>query len=200
LRCSREYPRISDWTTAIHSAARLPVSANRSVTDLRKNRSPDIGVLGDATLALAGIADALASDPDRWADWRARVQGRDAARDVEIAEQAGLPVDGVNPVRLCREIADALPPGAVVVGDGGDFVATASYVLRPDGPLRWLDPGVFGTLGVGAGFALGAAMVNPDAPVWIVVGDGAVGYRLSEFDTFVRHVRPTRCAGGGGGG
>ncbi len=74
-----------------------------------------------------------------------------------------------------------------MVGDGGDIVATASYVLRPDGPLRWLDPGVFGTLGVGAGFALGAALVHPGTPVWIVYGDGSVGYSLSEFDTFVRH-------------
>jgi acetolactate synthase-like protein len=112
---------------------------------------------------------------------------RDTAREAEIAEMAGRVTDGVNPVRLSREIADAVPPGTVIVGDGGDIVATASYVLRPDGPLRWLDPGVFGTLGVGAGFALGAAMVHPDAPVWIVFGDGAVGYSLTEFDTFVRH-------------
>jgi acetolactate synthase-1/2/3 large subunit len=96
----------------------------------------------------------------------------------------------VNPVRLCREIAAALPPGAILVGDGGDIVATASYVLRPDGPLRWLDPGAFGTLGVGAGFALGAATVHPDGPVWIVFGDGSVGYSLAEFDTFVRHGIP----------
>jgi thiamine pyrophosphate-dependent acetolactate synthase large subunit-like protein len=166
------------------------VSANRSADDLRKNRSPDIGVLGDAGLALAGIADAVTSAPDRWADWRAQVNGRDAARDVEIAEQAAISTDGVNPVELCRQIAEALPKGAVIVGDGGDIVATASYVLRPDGPLRWLDPGVFGTLGVGAGFALGAAMVHPDAPVWIVLGDGAVGYSLTELDTFVRHGVP----------
>ena len=69
-------------------------------------------------------------------------------------------------------------------------MATASYILRPDGPLRWLDPGVFGTLGVGAGFALGAAMVHPHTPVWIVFGDGAVGYGITEFDTFVRHRVP----------
>ena len=166
------------------------ISANRSRVDLRRNRRPDVGILGDATLAVTGIADALPADPDRWSPWRAQIRERDAARDAEIAEQAGELTGGVNPVRLCREIAAALPAGAVVVGDGGDIVATASYVLRPDSPLHWLDPGVFGTLGVGAGFALGAAMVYPDAQVWIVFGDGAVGYSLSEFDTFVRHEVP----------
>ena len=175
-----------DYGNHIRRCACL-VSANRSRTDLRKNRRPDVGILGDAALAIAGIADAVPQEPGRWEEWRERVRARDTARETEIAELAGQAADGVNPVRLCQEIADALPPGAVVVGDGGDIVATASYILRPDGPLRWLDPGVFGTLGVGAGFALGAAMVHPDSPVWIVFGDGAVGYGLTEFDTFVRH-------------
>jgi thiamine pyrophosphate-dependent acetolactate synthase large subunit-like protein len=78
----------------------------------------------------------------------------------------------------------------VIVADGGDFVSTASYVVRPRGPLSWLDPGVFGTLGVGAGFALGAKLVRPEAEVWILYGDGSVGYSLSEADTFVRHGLP----------
>ena len=73
------------------------------------------------------------------------------------------------------------------MADGGDFVATASYVLRPRRPLSWLDPGAFGTLGVGAGFALGAKLVRPTADVWVVYGDGSVGYSLAEADTFARH-------------
>ncbi|MGZ5196234.1 MAG: thiamine pyrophosphate-dependent enzyme, partial [Ramlibacter sp.] len=63
-------------------------------------------------------------------------------------------------------------------------------VLHPRGPLAWLDPGAFGTLGVGAGFALGAALARPGREVWIVFGDGACGYGLVEFDTFVRHGVP----------
>jgi thiamine pyrophosphate-dependent acetolactate synthase large subunit-like protein len=78
----------------------------------------------------------------------------------------------------------------VFVADGGDFVATAAYILRPRGPLTWLDPGAFGTLGVGAGFALGASRVRTGAEVWLIWGDGASGYGLAEFDTFVRHGIP----------
>ena len=76
------------------------------------------------------------------------------------------------------------------MADGGDFVATASYVLHARGPLAWLDPGAFGTLGVGAGFALGAATTKPGRELWIVFGDGACGFGLAEFDTFVRHGIP----------
>ena len=69
-------------------------------------------------------------------------------------------------------------------------MATASYILRPRGPLRWLDPGAFGTLGVGGGFALAAKLVRPAAEVWIVWGDGSCGYSIAEMDTFARHGVP----------
>jgi len=49
---------------------------------------------------------------------------------------------------------------------GGDIVATASYVVRPRGPLCWMDPGAFGTLGVGGGFALAAKLCRPSSQVW----------------------------------
>jgi acetolactate synthase-1/2/3 large subunit len=88
------------------------------------------------------------------------------------------------------ELDNSLAPGAIIVADGGDFVGTASYLIQPTGPLTWLDPGAFGTLGVGAGFALGAKLCHPEAEVWILFGDGSVGYSLAEFDTFVRHGIP----------
>src|SRR5690606_8248270 len=59
-------------------------------------------------------------------------------------------------------------------------------IVRPRGPLRWLDPGVFGTLGVGGGFAVGAASVRPSAEIWLFYGDGSSAYSLAEFDTYVR--------------
>jgi acetolactate synthase-1/2/3 large subunit len=96
----------------------------------------------------------------------------------------------VNPVAFFRALEREAGDNAVLVADGGDFVATASYVMHPRAPLTWLDPGVFGTLGVGAGFALGAAVCRPDSEVWIIFGDGACGYGLAEFDTFVRHGIP----------
>ncbi len=118
------------------------------------------------------------------------MRGRDEARELEIDRQAAVEGEFVNPVALLRAMEQAAGDNALLVADGGDFVATASYVLHARGPLSWLDPGAFGTLGVGAGFALGAALARPDREVWIVYGDGACGYGLAEFDTFVRHGIP----------
>ena len=59
--------------------------------------------------------------------------------------------------------------------------------LRPRGPLTWLDPGAFGTLAVGGGFALGAKLCRPESEGWVIYGDGSLGYSVAEFDTFTRH-------------
>ena len=125
-----------------------------------------------------------------WQPWIAQLQARDAQRETGIDTQATVGGTMVNPVALLRLVEETAGDKALIVADGGDFVATAAYVLHPRAPLRWLDPGAFGTLGVGAGFALGAACCHPDAEVWIIFGDGACGYGLVEFDTFVRHGIP----------
>ena len=46
---------------------------------------------------------------------------------------------------------------------------------------------MFGTLGVGGGFAVGASLVNPGKEVWLIYGDGSSAYSLAEMDTCVRH-------------
>jgi len=78
-----------------------------------------------------------------------------------------------------------------IVADGGDFIGTAAKFVWPTKPLQWLDPGLFGTLGVGGGFALAAKLVaneeNRNADVWLLYGDGTTGYSIAEVDTFVRH-------------
>jgi acetolactate synthase-1/2/3 large subunit len=162
------------------------IAANRSPDDLKLNRRPSIGVLGDAGMFLRRLADSI-PQRERWSTWHTQLRAREQARNDEIARQAHAPAANINPVHLCRAIEDTIDPSAILIGDGGDFVATASYTVRPRGPLAWLDPGAFGTLGVGAGFALAAKLIHPEAEVWALFGDGALGYSLAEFDTFTRH-------------
>jgi acetolactate synthase-1/2/3 large subunit len=166
------------------------VAVNRSPEDLVKNRRPQVGVLGPPDVFLRALADASPPAPSRWAAWTQALRAREDARDREIDAQAAEPAAPVSPLRVCRAIEAVLPDDSIVVADGGDFVATASYVVRPRRPLSWLDPGVFGTLGVGAGFALGAHLARPSAEIWAVYGDGAFGFSVSELDSLVRHRVP----------
>lgn len=175
-----------DYGRHVRRSAKL-IAANRSSKEARMNRRPDIAAIGDAGLFLQGLAQRVGESGVQRDDWFQQLQLREAAREAEIVESARAQGEFVNPVALLRVLEQAIGEDAVMVADGGDFVATAAYTLRPRTPLSWLDPGVFGTLGVGAGFALGAALCRPESEVWIVFGDGACGYGLVEFDTFVRH-------------
>ena len=166
------------------------IAANRSRRTLIKNRRPDVGVPGDPGQFLRALA-AHRPEGDHWRVWRGTLRGRDDARYDEIEQQAKAEAGGkINPLYLCQALEKTLSPETILVADGGDFVATASYIVSPPGPLTWLDPGAFGTLGVGAGFALAAKLCRPDADVWIIYGDGSAGYSLAEFDTFARHQLP----------
>ncbi|HVC13180.1 MAG TPA: thiamine pyrophosphate-binding protein [Burkholderiales bacterium] len=177
-----------DYGRHIRRSATL-IAANRSAREARLNRKPTLAALGDAGLFIERLAARLGERAQRPA-WIGELRARDDAREADIDARAANVGEHVNPVALLRALDRVAADDAVFVADGGDFVATASYILRPRGPLGWLDPGVFGTLGVGAGFALGARLARPGSEVWLIWGDGASGYGLAEFDTFVRHGVP----------
>ena len=178
-----------DYGRHVRRSATL-IAANRSTHDARLNRRPSIAAIGDAGSFVIALASAGNSPPPRREGWIATLRERDRQREAEIDEQAATRGEFVNPLALLRAIEREAADDAVFVADGGDFVGSASYVLHPRGPLAWLDPGAFGTLGVGAGFALGAALARPGHEIWMILGDGACGWSLAEFDSFVRHRIP----------
>lgn len=172
-----------------HVSRAKVIGLNLSVEDIKKNRKPDVALLGDPFHTLQGLARLLPTSPAR-APWFEKLRERDAAREGEIHELSQEKLEPINPLRLCQAIDAHLSDDSILIGDGGDFIATASYILSPRKPLSWLDPGVFGTLGVGAGFALAAKVHRPSADVWLLWGDGAAGFSIIEFDTFARHGIP----------
>jgi acetolactate synthase-1/2/3 large subunit len=163
------------------------IAANLSAQELKKNRRPDITVEMHACDFLVALAEKLGAPNAGWGDWLRTLREREDARDREITGKAQAAGTLIDPLHFFARMDEAMSDDAILVVDGGDFVATGSYIVRPRAPLSWLDPGVFGTLGVGGGFALGAALVRPGREVWLVWGDGSSAYTLAEFDTYVRH-------------
>ncbi len=181
-----------DYGSHINRKATL-VSANLSRVDLFKNRVPNLPVWGDPAEFICQFAARFNCDSDSPRlsidAWRGTLASAEGQRNEEIAVQAKKQAGHINPLELFHTLDSLLEDNAVIVADGGDFVATAAYTLQPRSPLSWLDPGVFGTLGVGGGFALGASACRPESEIWIIYGDGSSAYSLAEFDTFVRHGR-----------
>ena len=98
--------------------------------------------------------------------------------------------DPIHPMRIYGELARVLDDDAVVIGDGGDFVSYAGKYMEPGRPGGWLDPGPYGCLGTGLGYAIAARIARPSAQVVLLLGDGAAGFSLMDADTLVRHGLP----------
>lgn len=156
---------------------------------------PAAAVAGDLALALKGLAAAagkIAAAPDSAsrAGWLAEVR---AAADAAAAGDAALlasEADPIHPVRVYGELLPLLDDDAVVIGDGGDFVSFAGKYVEPKGPGCWLDPGPYGCLGTGLGYAAAARIARPSSQVVLMLGDGAAGLSLMDVDTLVRHRLP----------
>jgi acetolactate synthase-1/2/3 large subunit len=88
---------------------------------------------------------------------------------------------------------------AIVIGDGGDFVSYAGKLVESFHPGTFLDPGPYGCLGMGPGYALAAGVAHPDRQVVLLLGDGAIGFALGDFESLVRHgVNVTAIVGNNG--
>lgn len=172
---------------AIGRKAKL-ATVNLDAEALVKNRRPTLGIHADPGRVVQQLGARVEGQGARWADWHVQLAEAERSRDAEIVAQAEdvLP-GGINPLALFLQLEQRMADDSVLVVDGGDFVATAAYILEPRRPLSWLDPGVFGTLGVGGGFALAGAACRPGAEIWLIYGDGSSAYSLAEFDTYVRH-------------
>lgn len=139
---------------------------------------------------LQAILGALADGVGAGADTTAWVDGlRAAETEKRAGEEAELNDERspLHPLRLYKELMGVLDRDAIVIGDGGDFVSYAGRVMPTYEPGCWLDPGPYGCLGAGPGYALAAKLARPDKQVVLLLGDGAFGFSGMEFDTLARH-------------
>ena len=142
------------------------------------------GGIGATLDALREGASGLESATGAWVEQLRGVEDeRRAGEQAELADDRAP----LHPMRIYGELDAVLDRNAVVIGDGGDFVSYAGKMINSYEPGCWLDPGPFGCLGSGTGYALAAKLAHPDRQVVLLLGDGAFGFSGMEFDTLVRH-------------
>uniref|UniRef100_A0A8C5MMI9 2-hydroxyacyl-CoA lyase 2 n=1 Tax=Leptobrachium leishanense TaxID=445787 RepID=A0A8C5MMI9_9ANUR len=170
------------------------IAVNRDRSQLLKNSDmfwkPTVAIQGDAGSFIVKLSEGLKgySCPSEWPEG---LKSGDVVKEKANKGKAEEQTERhLNPLKVLHLVDDTMAEDSIIIADGGDFVGSAAYILRPRGPLCWLDPGAFGTLGVGGGFALGAKLCRPDSEVWIIFGDGSLGYSIVEFDTYTRHKTP----------
>ncbi|MGW0436237.1 acetolactate synthase [Micromonospora sp. NPDC003197] len=150
---------------------------------------PAVAPAGDLRLILSALAE-YSGDRTDHADWIAELRvAEDAAKAKHAAEMAA-DSDPIRPARVYGELRQVLDPDAITIGDGGDFVSYAGRYLEPALPGTWLDPGPYGCLGTGMGYAMGARITHPDRQVCVLMGDGAAGFSLMDVESLVRQKLP----------
>lgn len=147
---------------------------------------------GDLTFALDGLVAAWERQPSHGPHlgWVSELRAAADAATAADASTLDSEADPIHPARVYRELNRQLSDDAVVIGDGGDFVSYAGKFVEPQRPGCWLDPGPYGCLGTGLGYAIAARIARPSAPVFLMLGDGAAGFSLMDVDTLVRHNLP----------
>ncbi len=139
---------------------------------------------------LPAILDALREGTNDRADtsaWVAHLRTQETVKRARETEELNDPRSPLHPMRLYKELGEVLDRTAIVIGDGGDFVSYAGRVIDTYEPGGWMDPGPFGCLGSGPGYALAAKLAHPERQVVLLQGDGAFGFAGMEFDTLARH-------------
>lgn len=146
-------------------------------------------VSGDLSAIFNLLATAIA-EPVGDPQWRVAL--REQAEAAISADDAVLhsAADPIHPARIYGDLLPRLADDAVVIGDGGDFVSYAGRFYQPALPGRWLDPGPYGCLGTGPGYAMAARLTHPASQIVLLLGDGAAGFSMMDIDSLVRQDLP----------
>jgi acetolactate synthase I/II/III large subunit len=176
-----------EYGRAINPGAKV-VQIDLDGSELGRNRRIDLAIDGDSGTVLEQLLAEVGSK--KCPEWLALVRGAEDKSRAKMLAEIGSDDNPPNPLRVCDELGKRLGKNDIVIGDGGDFVATAAYVLKLEWPQLWMDPGPLGTLGVGPGYAMAAKLARPEANVVLVYGDGSFGFHALEFEAMVRQNIP----------
>jgi acetolactate synthase-1/2/3 large subunit len=166
------------------------VQVDAEPTKIGWNRAAHMGIVADPAQFLDQLGAHKATyGRSKIAGWTNRLQSSEAEQlaSANALAESGDPAAALHPELFGREVAAFFGPDAIVAVDGGDIVSTTAKWLQVSHPGHVLDPGPFGTLGTGPGYALAAKVVHPEKEVGIVFGDGGFGFHGMEYDTFLRH-------------
>jgi acetolactate synthase I/II/III large subunit len=159
--------------------------------EIGRLRDAHVPIVADSREMLKALS--ARSESQKWPDlsvWQKTIRDAKAARLARHREQYSRTTAPIHPYQAVTAIADALPPDTLVIGDGAESYHWFNEVVRQERAGSYITHGFLGAVGFGLGLSLGAQVAHPKRPVLCLVGDGAVGFTIAEFDTMVRHGLP----------
>jgi pyruvate dehydrogenase (quinone) len=132
----------------------------------------EANLVGDAAATLRALIPHLERKQDR--SWREDIEKKVARWWEVMAAEALVEADPINPMRLFHELSSRLPGNAIVAADSGSSANWYARHLRFHGDMRGSLSGNLATMGPGVPYGIGAKFGNPDRPVFVFAGDGAM--------------------------
>jgi thiamine pyrophosphate-dependent acetolactate synthase large subunit-like protein len=174
-----------------NAAARV-IQVDIDPTEIGHNRPADVGIVGDARAVLRQLIEASDGkvDPKRFAAWRDHLANVEQIKRHEAETAMSTDQQPIHPLRLCKEVRDFLDRDAILVVDGQEILNYGRQSIPTYVPRHRLNSGVFGTMGVGLPFGVGAKVAKPDKQVLVLHGDGSFGLNAMELDTCARFKIP----------
>ncbi|XP_066100482.1 2-hydroxyacyl-CoA lyase 1 isoform X2 [Saccopteryx bilineata] len=165
--------------------------------ELGNNVRPAVTLLGDINAVTKQLLEQFDKTPwqyppesNWWKILREKMKSNEAT-SKELALKKSLPM---NYYTVFYHVQKQLPRNCIVVSEGANTMDIGRTVLQNHLPRHRLDAGTFGTMGVGLGFAIAAAVVakdrNPGQRVVCVEGDSAFGFSGMEVETICRYSLP----------
>jgi acetolactate synthase I/II/III large subunit len=159
--------------------------------EIGRLRDVEVPIVADPRAFLVSATAAAASRS--WKDlksWRGIIRTARSKRLERLREGLARSAPPIHPIQAVQAIVEHMPAGTLVVGDGAEAYHWLNEVIAQEEPASYLTHGFLGAVGMGLGLAVGVQTARPDKPVLLLIGDGAVGFTIAEFDTMIRHQLP----------
>ena len=174
---------------------------------ISQNVPAEVALVGDGKAIVGQMNKALEGRQWFYPDdtpWKKAI----AAKGAENAKMIQPMIDDdstpTNYYRALRDISPWIPEDAIIIGEGANTMDIGRTQMPNALPRHRLDAGSYGTMGIGMGFVVAAAVVNPDKAIVSVSGDSAIGFSGMEMETCCRNKLPVKVIvlnnGGIGGG
>jgi len=183
------------WKYPSREVAILHIDADPMA--IAANYRTDVGLVGDALLALNALNDAvkdrIEKRPRECADGRAIATAARAAKRANFEPLAASLDTPIKPERVVDALNRLLPENAIVVADPGTpcpYFSAYFNVARPG--RHFITNRAQGALGFSMSAGIGASIGRPGATVVSVMGDGSFGFTCGEMETMVRRKVPLK--------
>lgn len=186
-----------NWLLHFGEAPRWSKDVKFILVDISKDevdfRKPTLGLIGDADVVVKQLNQEIKDQPFVLGESNPWVQKIKAKVQANVQKMAGplnkdvVPFNFLTPMRIIRDAILAVgSPAPILVSEGANTMDVGRSVLEQTEPRTRLDAGTWGTMGVGLGYAIAAAVVCPERVVVAVEGDSGFGFSGLEVEVCVQ--------------